>query len=79
MNDSMTMFNALKILEDMRDTCARQSNCLGCPFCRFLPETARNRGFYSASKLCSLTQIFLQIPREIDVSRLSKLMEDGRK
>ena len=77
--DEMTMYSQLKALEDIRDTCARQTNCLGCPFCRFLPETARNRGFYSASKLCSLAQTFLQIPREIDLNRFKKLMEEGRK
>ena len=73
------MADELSMLEDLRDTCARQSNCLGCPFCRYLPDTARNRGVYSALKLCALSQIFLQIPREIDITRFKKLFEEGRK
>lgn len=79
MNEEITMNNIADALNDIQQTCAKQSTCFGCPFCRFLPETAKNRGFYSASKLCALMKTFIQIPRDIDTSNLEKLIREGRK
>lgn len=69
----------VEVLESIKDTCASQKACFGCPFCRYSLETAKNRDYYSASKLCSLIRTFCIIPRDIDLERLQALIGEGLK
>lgn len=80
MNEEITLNNIADVLNDIKQTCAKQSSCFGCPFCRFLPETAKKKGFYSASKLCALMRTFIiQLPRDIDTTLFEKLIREGRR
>lgn len=76
--EARLMIRSLDALYEIEKTCALQTACFRCPFCRYQHERIIKDRIYEVRELCALYDIFGKIPRTIETGKLRDLFEEGR-
>ena len=76
--EARLMLRSLDALYEIEDTCALQTACYRCPFCRYQHDRIIKDRIYEVRELCALYDIFGKIPRTIETGKLRDLFEEGR-
>lgn len=76
--EARLMIRSLDALYEIEETCALQTACYRCPFCRYQHDRIIKERIYEVRELCALYDIFGKIPRTIETGKLRDLFEEGR-
>ena len=78
MSEDMIQHDVLKALEGIMSVCITSKACIKCPLRRYEHARILEDRIYEASELCSIYDIFGQIPMNMDLGKITRLFEEGR-
>lgn len=78
MTETNVQLCTMKALEAVRETCERSKACIRCPLCRYTHRAIMEQKKYKAQDLCAVYDVFGQIPMKMDLSKITRLFEEGR-
>ena len=77
MSEDMIQHDMLKALEGIMSVCITSKACIKCPLRRYEHARILRDKIYEASELCSIYDVFGQIPMNMDLSKITRLFEEG--
>ena len=78
MSEEMIQHDVLKALEGILSVCITSKACIKCPLRRYEHARILRDKIYEASELCSVYDVFGQIPMNMDLKKITRLFEEGR-
>ena len=76
--EEMIQHDVLKALEGIMSVCITSKACIKCPLRRYEHARILKDKIYEASELCSIYDVFGQIPMNMDLEKITRLFEEGR-
>ena len=76
--EEMIQHDVLKALEGIMSVCITSKACIKCPLRRYEHARILKDKIYEASELCSIYDLFGQIPMNMDLEKITRLFEEGR-
>ena len=70
--------DAMNALDQIREICRHAGACYRCPFNRYEHDLIIRDHIYEVKELCAVYDLFRNIPREMDLSKLYYLFDEGR-